>query len=70
MLRAGLNRGMRLPSYRLYALDGAGRIAGAEWIEAADDNEARSVAKDRSNSGRYELWERQRLVERVPGQQD
>jgi len=26
-----------LPSYRLYRLDGAGKIVGAEWIEAADD---------------------------------
>jgi hypothetical protein len=51
-----------LPSYRLYALDGAGRIAGAEWIDAADDDQARSIARERS--GWFELWDRGRLIER------
>jgi hypothetical protein len=56
-----------LPTYRLYRLDGAGRISGAEWIEAADDGEARSHARSQCSSGRYELWERYRLVERARG---
>lgn len=70
MIPGRLHWGAALPSYRLYALDGAGRIASAEWIDAADDAEARSIAKDQSKVGRYELWDRNRLVERVPGQQD
>jgi hypothetical protein len=53
-----------LPTYRLYRLDGAGRITGADWLEAVDDEEARSKAGSQS-SGRYELWERCRLVQRV-----
>jgi hypothetical protein len=57
-----------LPTYRLYRLDGAGRISGAEWIEAADDDEARLKARSQS-SGRYELWERYRLVRRVTNEQ-
>jgi hypothetical protein len=57
-----------LPTYRLYRLDGAGRISGAEWIEAGDDDEARSKARSDCSSGRYELWERYRLVERVSGE--
>ena len=60
---------LRLPTYRLYRLDGAGRISGAEWIEAADDEEARSKSRGQLGSGRYELWERYRLVERVTGEQ-
>ena len=57
-------RGVSVPSYRLYRLDGTGRISGAEWIEAADDDEARAHARGQSPSGRYELWDRYRMVER------
>ncbi|NUQ18629.1 MAG: hypothetical protein HOP95_09290 [Sphingomonas sp.] len=53
-----------MPTYRLYRLDGAGRISGAEWVEAADDDDARSKARSQSSSAGYELWERYRLVER------
>lgn len=56
-----------MPTYRLYRLDGAGRISGADWIEAADDDAARKQAREQANSGRYELWERERLVDRRPG---
>ena len=54
-----------MPNYRVYRLDGAGRISGAEWIEAADDDEARLQARGQFSSDRYELWERYRLVERA-----
>jgi hypothetical protein len=57
-----------LPTYRLYRLDGAGRInAAAEWIEAADDNEACSKGRGLAASGRYEVWDGNRLVERGAG---
>jgi hypothetical protein len=57
-----------LPTYRLYRLDGAGRInAAAEWIEAADDAQACSSARGRATSGRYEVWDGDRLVERGAG---
>ena len=60
------NRGVtRVPNYRLYRLDGAGRISAAEWIEAADDDDARATARKHASPGRYELWDRQRLVERT-----
>jgi len=55
-----------LPTYRLYRLDGAGRISAADWIEAADDEGAREQAREQC-SGRYELWERNRLVRREAG---
>lgn len=57
----------KLPSYRLYRLDGAGRISAAEWIEADDDADARLKAQADSPSGQYELWQRRRLVERPGG---
>lgn len=59
-------RGSRaLANYRLYRLDGAGRIIAAEWIESADDEAARRDAKRRSDNGPFELWEQGRLVERL-----
>jgi hypothetical protein len=53
-----------LATYRLYRLDGAGKIHSAEWIEAHADEHARAEARTRAPSGRFELWERNRLVER------
>jgi hypothetical protein len=53
-----------VPTYRLYRLDGAGRISAAEWIDAADDEQALSTARAQSKSGGYELWDKQRLVHR------
>lgn len=34
-----------MPSYRVYALNRSGKIASAEWIEAADDAEATKIAR-------------------------
>jgi hypothetical protein len=55
-----------VPNYRLYRLDGAGRISGADWIEAADDAEASQKAREQFRGSRYELWQQHRLIERVP----
>jgi len=52
-------------NYRLYRLDGAGKIIGAEWVEAADDDEARVKAQNRMTSGTCEVWDRHRLVAKV-----
>ena len=53
-----------LPTYRLYRLDGAGKIVAAGWIEADDDDAAlrQAQAETRASGGTYELWERNRLV--------
>jgi hypothetical protein len=55
-----------LPTYRLYRLDGAGKIVAAEWIEAEHDEDAvRHVAEATpAIGGGYELWDRNRLVAR------
>ena len=58
---------MSLLNYRLYQLDGAGSITAAEWLEAADDDEACRKARAQYPSGRYELWERQRIVDCIEG---
>jgi hypothetical protein len=59
-----------LPSYRLYRLDGAGGIIGADWLEAATDEDARAKAQEAHGSDRFELWDRYRLVERWNSQGD
>ena len=53
-----------MPNYRLYRLDGAGKITNAEWIEAHGDDHALDQARGRADSGSFELWEKNRLVER------
>ena len=53
-----------MQNYRLYRLDGAGKIANAEWIEALEDDDALREAKTRIDSGSFELWQRNRLVQR------
>jgi hypothetical protein len=53
-----------LPNYRLYRLDGAGKITNAEWIEAGGDEEALAEARHRAVAESFELWEKNRLVER------
>lgn len=52
-----------LPNYRLYRLDGAGKIMSAEWIEAEGDEHALRDAQGRA-PGSFELWDKERLVER------
>jgi len=53
-----------LPSYRLYCLDGAGKITTAE-LEAADDADAERQARDRKLGVTSEVWDRSRLVARI-----
>lgn len=56
--------GDHLPAYRLYRLDGAGKITSADWIAADSDDEALRHVRERVSSCRFELWERHRLVGR------
>ena len=49
--------------YRLYCLDRAGRIDLADWLDAADDDDAIDQARSLKNGARMcELWQRDRLV--------
>ena len=54
-----------MPNYRLYRLDGAGKIVSADWIEADADADALRLAQDRAQGGRFELWEQRRLIRRA-----
>lgn len=54
-----------MAGYRLYRLDGAGRISAAEWIEAADDAAATAQARALCNGSTLEIWVGSRCVGRV-----
>jgi hypothetical protein len=54
-----------MPAYRVYCLDGAGRVWAAEWIEAEDDAAATKSARQFKTAVRCEIWQGQRLVGRV-----
>jgi hypothetical protein len=67
LARALVTGESKLPNYRLYRLDGAGRISTADWVDADDDDEARAKAVAQCPSGSFELWHRKRLVQRTSG---
>lgn len=52
-------------TYRLYCLDGIGKVASAEWIEAPDDEAAIATASRLRDGRLCELWQGSRLVGRV-----
>ena len=56
-----------MPAYRLYCLDGAGRIQSARWIAADDDGQALLyAAAQECDEHHCELWERGRRVGQIP----
>ena len=54
-----------MPAYRVYCLDGTGKVWAAEWIEADDDAAAIQSARQFKSAVRCEVWNGQRLVGRV-----
>jgi len=56
--------------YRLYCLDGANKVASAEWIDADDDKAAIEVAKQMMDGQDLEVWQGARLVARLPRRRD
>jgi len=62
--------GWEMGTYRIYRLDGAGRIRGAEWLDALDDRfaieGARVLAQCDGYAGGCEVWQRDRQVGRLP----
>ena len=52
--------------YRLYCLNGLGKIAAAEWVSAVDDKEAVILAHAMRKPGDCELWDGSRRVATVP----
>jgi hypothetical protein len=56
-------------NYRLYCLDARGQISMAEWIDAADDQDAiRQAQVLNQNAQKCEVWDGNRLVARLDRQ--
>ncbi len=70
MLGKSLGGKASLANFRLYRLDGAGKIGSAEWLEAEDENHALQLARELNAATAVEVWNRNKLVGRVqPGSQ-
>lgn len=55
-----------MPSYRLYCLDGAGRISLADWIDAETDDEAVAIARRIEHGAlKCEIWQGNRLIAKL-----
>lgn len=56
-------------NYRLYCLDARGQISMAEWIDAANDQDAvRQAQALKQNAQMCEVWDGNRLVARLDSQ--
>ena len=54
-----------MADYRLYCLDGAGKVSSAEWIRAENDEAAIEQAGALHPGENCELWSGARLVARL-----
>ena len=54
-----------MATYRLYCLDGVGKVASAEWIEADNDEAALKEAEVVRGGRSCEVWQGNRLVGRL-----
>jgi hypothetical protein len=55
-----------MAAYRLYCLDGVGRIASADWLEALSDEEAVELARGRMGvAPKCEVWLQHRMVAKI-----
>ena len=59
-----------MPAYRIYCLDGAGKVWAAEWIDAEDDSAALESARQFKQAVRCEVWQGRRLIGQVEPQTD
>ena len=56
-----------MADYKLYCLNGAGKISAAgEWLEANNDDEALALARALKMPQRCELWQGNRLIAHIP----
>lgn len=57
-----------MASYRIYCIDGTGKISLADWIEADSDEAAIARARAvKDAAGKCEIWQHTRLVARING---
>jgi hypothetical protein len=54
-----------MTSYRLYSVDVAGKIIGAQWLDASSDIEAIDLAKGLNMASNCELWNHTKFVQSI-----
>ena len=54
-----------MADYRLYCLDGAGKVSSAEWLRAEDDEAAVEATRARHPGESCEVWQGTRLVAKL-----
>ena len=59
-------RGETMVAYRLYCMDGLGKIGHVECLEADDDDQAIHLAFEKKLAVVCEVWDRARLVATIP----
>jgi hypothetical protein len=59
-----------MPIYRLYSMDGLGKIGHIELLEATDDSHAVHLACEMKLAVSSEVWDRGRLVAEIPACMD
>jgi hypothetical protein len=59
---------MSSENYRYYFLDSTGRLHGAEWLEAENDEDAVAQIEARHPDALCEVWQGNRLVAKVSPQ--
>ena len=57
-------------AYRLYCMDGLGKIGHVEILNAKDDAEAIHLAYEKKLPVSCEVWDRNRLVAAIPPHSD
>jgi hypothetical protein len=55
-------------TYRIYCYDGARKIVSADWLQAADDDDAIAKAEAVGYGTKCEVWEGKRLVAELGGE--
>lgn len=59
-----------MSAYRLYCMDGFGRIGHVEVLDAKNDEEAVHLACEMKLPVSSEVWDRDRLVAQIPARPD
>lgn len=57
-----------LKTYRVYCFDVARKMVTADFIEAADDEEAIASAEAAGIASKCEIWDERRLVAQLEGE--
>lgn len=55
-------------TYRIYCFDSARNIVTADWIQAADDDDAIAKAHAKGSGTKCELWDGRRMVAELEGE--